>query len=145
MKIKFKNIILLLFLFILLVLVICFITYKRNIVNNNVNMCYKYDYYIEAKLSKEKLNLRNIVFCTNKKLYKYDKIKLTLYLKKDNLIEEIDYYESNNMMELGSFIASLELRKGSYPLKDLYIELNLVTMDGKVEMFDVPIVEVEDE
>lgn len=145
MKLKFKNIILLLVLFILLVLAICFITYKRNIVKNNVNMCHKYDYYIEAKVNNEKLDLRNIVFCNNKKLYKYDKIKLTLYLKKDNLIEEIDYYESDRMMELGSFIANLELKRGSNALKDLYVELNLVTMDGKVEMFDVPIVEVEDE
>lgn len=145
MKIKFRYIILLLLLFILLVLGICFITYKRNTVDNNVSMCNKYDYYIEAKVNKEKLNLRNIVFCNNKKLYKYDKLKLTLYLKKDNSIEEIDYYESDKMMELGTFISNLELNKKTHDLKNLYVELNLVGMDGNVEILEVPIVEVENE
>lgn len=145
MKLKFRYIILLLLLFILLVLGICFITYKRNTVDSNVVTCYKYEYYIEAKVNKEKLNLRNIVFCNNKKLYKYDKIKLTLYLKKDNSIEEIDYYESDKRMELGTFISNLELNRKTHDLKDLYVELNLVGMDGNVEMFEVPIVEVKDE
>ena len=138
-----KQVKIIIFVVILLVIVIGIVT----IVNNNKNYkerkindyCNKYGLYGNFVYN-NKIEIKNIVNCSDVNLTKYKKIDGTLFLKEDNAINIIDsleynedkvitieYFLKNNSFKMDNFLDKC------YSYKDnLYIEVKVETIDYKI-------------
>lgn len=147
-----KQVKIIIFVVILLVIVIGIVTIVNNNNNNNnkerrVNdYCNKYGLYGNFVYN-NKIEIKNIVNCSDVNLTKYKKIDGTLFLREDNGINVMDtleynedkaitieYFLKNNSFKMDNFLDKC------YSYKDnLYIEVKVETIDDKIEMYEIPI------
>lgn len=134
----------------LLVIVIGIVT----IINGNkkykedkiIDYCNKYGLYGNFVYN-NKIEIKNIVNCSDVNLTKYKKIDGTLFLREDNGINVIDtleynedkaitieYFLKNNSFKMDNFLDKCNSYKDN-----LYIEVKVETIDNKIEMYEIPI------